>query len=383
MIIKNGEAYIDGSFKQVNISIANGMITALDEATISKTEDEVVDVTGLYVLPGLIDIHTHGCMGQDFCNGTEEALRTMAEYELSQGITSFCPTSMTYDEETLGKLFQTAATYVKKPISQAAEVIGINMEGPYIAKEKIGAQNPKYLQLPDVEAFKRLQEKAKGLIRLVDIAPELEGATAFIKQLKDQVNISLAHTNADYATASQAFELGANHVTHLFNAMPGFAHREPGVIGAAADKDKIFVEMICDGVHLHPATVRAAYKLFGADRVVLISDSMEATGLPDGQYQLGGLPVTKTGNRAVNTGTATIAGSVTSLLDCLRWTVEVANIPLEKAIAGATINPARSIGMENNIGSLTVGKKADIIILDKALNLKYIIKNGLRGVFSE
>lgn len=371
MIIKNGKLYRDGSFKNEDLYIKNGVISS---EFLQEDEEVLVDAEGCYVVPGLIDIHTHGCMGQDFCNGTYEALSTMARYELSQGVTGFCPTSMTLDEEKLAKVFQIAA--IHKNIEAEAEIFGINMEGPFISREKIGAQNPKHLHELDLAMFKRLQEQAKGLIKLVDIAPELAGAKEFIEAVKDEVKVSLAHSNAPYEVAKVAFEAGANHVTHLFNGMIGFGHREPGIIGAAAERDDVYLEIICDGIHVHPAAVRATFKLFGAEKMVLISDSMEATGLPDGQYQLGGLPVTKEGRRAYNTGTSTIAGSVTSLLDCLRWTVKEAGIPLEKALDCATINPARSIGVDSFVGSLEAGKQADIILLDKNLNLIAVVKKG-------
>jgi len=370
MEIRNGLVWqTNKSFVKQTIYVENERILGN-----ARNSSEIIDAADMYVIPGLIDIHLHGCGGYDFCDGTQEALKKIAQLELSWGITAICPAAMTLPEEQLGNIFANAATL--QEIADGATLVGINMEGPFLAKAKLGAQNPLYLHKPDVAMFKRLQEKAKGLIKLVAIAPELLGSEAFIKALKDEVHISLAHTNATYKEAQNALQNGADHITHMFNAMSGFGHHEPGVVGAAIDSDTAYAELICDGLHVHPAAVRATFKLFGSDRLVFISDSMEATGLAEGNYELGGQPVTVKGNKAVITGTETIAGSVTNLMQCLRRAVQIAGIPLEQAVGCATLNPARSIGIDKEYGSLDIGKYADIVLLDKELSIKYIIKKG-------
>lgn len=345
--------------------------------------DVCLDAAGLIVMPGLIDIHTHGCMGYDFCDGTQEALENIANYMLSQGITAFCPTSMTLPEEELARIFANAALFKERQDKGeigGAKLLGINMEGPFIAPEKIGAQNPQYLHKPDIAMFERLQKAAKGLIKIVTIAPELEGAMEFIDELHDEVHISIGHTNASYEIAMEAFYLGADHVTHMFNAMSSFNHREPGVVGAALDYRNIAAELICDGIHLHPATITFANRLFNDEHCeglpVFISDSMEATGLADGQYELGKLPVTKLGNKATLTGTDTIAGSVTNLMECLRWTVNNTSLTLREGIRACTYTPALSLGMSSSYGSMGQGKYADLLLVDESLNIKHIIQNG-------
>lgn len=278
-----------------------------------------------------------------------------------------------FSEEKLGEIFANAASYESK---QGATLIGINMEGPFISLEKKGAQNPAYIHAPDVGMFQRLQQKAKGMIKLVDIAPEENGGIAFIEELGSEVTISLAHTTADYDTAKEAFEKGAKQVTHLYNAMPPFSHRAPGVIGAACDNEKVMVELIADGVHSHASVVRTTFKMFGDERIIFISDSMMACGLLDGQYSLGGQDVTVRGNLATLTENGAIAGSVTNLMNCMKNAVQNMNIPLESAIKCATINPARAIGMEHAYGSLEEGKLANVVLLDKNLNICRIIKEG-------
>ena len=224
--------------------------------------------------------------------------------------------------------------------------------------------------------FRRLQKKAEGLIRFCDIAPETDGAMDFIRELKDEVRISLAHTTADYDTAREAFIHGARHVTHLFNAMPPFSHRAPGVIGAAAENPDVIAELICDGIHIHPSAVRAAFRLFGDERICLISDSMMATGLSDGEYTLGGQAVTVRGNLAT-LADGTIAGSVTNLMDCLRTAVQKMGIPLEDAVRCASLNPAKAIGVDALYGSIEAGKKGDVVLLRKDLSLAGVIKDGV------
>lgn len=346
----------------------------------SASEDTILDAEGCYVIPGLIDIHFHGCAGHDFSDASPEGLAAIAAYQLSQGVTSICPATMTLSSQTLHQICACARDFSKKNPAGSSRFVGINLEGPFICHAKRGAQNPEFIRPADIDLLKELQEQSEGLIKLVTLAPETEGAMEFIRQMKHSdlrdISISIGHTESGYDTAKEAFDCGADHVTHLFNAMPGFSHRSPGVIGAAFDSPGCFVEIICDGVHIAPSVIRAAFAMFGSRRIVLISDSMRATGLSDGSYTLGGLDVEVNGRYAALKD-GTLAGSVTNLLDCLRCAVSM-GIPLEDAVQCATINPARSIGIDNRHGSLTPGKTADFLLLDKDLHLAAVYKDGYK-----
>jgi len=373
MIIKNAVVYTDkGVFEQKDIVIEN------DRFAGTTTDETVIDGSGCYAIPGLTDIHFHGCVGYDFCDGTKEAIARMAEYEASVGVTTIVPATMTLAEETLLGICETAAEYRKEQeqYTDKAILCGINMEGPFISVSKKGAQNPAYIQKPDTELFERLNQACGGCIKLVAIAPEVEGAMEFIREKRGETVLSLAHTAADYDTAVKSLEIGASHVTHLYNAMNPFSHRAPGLIGAAADDEKCEVELIADGVHSHPAVVRTTFKIFGDDRIILISDSMMATGLDDGQYQLGGQDVTVKGNRA-ELADKTIAGSATNLLNCLRTAVLKMRIPLESAVKCAAVNSAKSVGIYDEYGSITNGKIANVVLLNKEdLTIQKVILKG-------
>lgn len=373
MIITNGNVFTkDAVFEQLNVAIAGSVIS--DVSTAAASDAEVIDATDCYVIPGLTDIHFHGCVGYDFCDGTAEAISAIAKYQAANGITTICPATMTLSEDMLSGICATAADYVKETHDGEAALVGINLEGPFLSYAKRGAQNPEYLHKPDAAMLQRLQEKAGGLAKLVAIAPEEEGAMECIRDLKDDYVFSIAHTTANYEQAAAAFDAGACHVTHLYNAMPPLSHRDPGVIGAAFDKDAE-VELICDGIHISPSVVRMTFQLFGDDSVILISDSMMATGMQDGTYALGGQPVIVKGNLAT-LESGTIAGSATNLMDCIRTAVTKMGIPLESAIKAATINPAKSIGIDDKYGSIETGKAADLVILNKDLSLKHVIMNG-------
>ena len=344
-----------------------------------EDEEIVVDGEGAYAIPGLIDLHFHGCVGADVCDGTPEALKKIAQYEASIGVTAIAPATMTLPVEELEQILRNAAAYKKtqKTGGFEADLLGLNMEGPFISPVKKGAQDEKNIVPCNVEIAKRFLKASEGLVKFIGIAPEESSeAVAFIKEMKDSVDISLAHTNADYDTAMAAFAAGANNAVHLYNAMPAFTHRAPGVIGAVADSKHVMAEIICDNVHIHPAVVRATFAMMGADRMILISDSMRATGMPDGTYTLGGLDVNVNGNRATLVDGGALAGSVTNLMDCMRTVVKVMEIPLETAVACATANPARSLGVYDAYGSISEGKKADIVLLDEDLALKMVIKDG-------
>ncbi len=351
-----------------------------DRITEVTCDDEQLDASGLIAIPGLVDIHFHGAMGHDFCDADPDGLTEIARYEAQNGILAICPATMTYSKEILSSICTTAKAFAdenKSVSAPIADLVGINMEGPFISKEKSGAQNPKYLSLPDIEMFHNLQGLCGNMIKLVDIAPELEGSMEFIEKLSDSVNISIAHTMCDYDTATAAFRKGAGHVTHLFNAMNGINHRNPGPVIAALENNAE-VELIADGIHIHPAMVRFVYNSFSEDKIILISDSMEATGLPDGTYQLGGQKVNVTGNRAtLSSDPSTIAGSATNLFNCMKTAVIKMKIPLEKAIKSATENPARSIGIDHDYGSIAPGKYANIILMDDDYSIRYIIQKGI------
>ena len=393
MIIRNALVYtLDHGFIEKDVYIENGYF--VEEKYYTGDRDEVLDAKGDYLIPGLLDIHFHGCAGHDFSDGTEEALEAIGRYELEHGITSICPASMTLPEDTLLRVCENASEYQNKVAEEMkskdgqgdvskqerhapmrSRLCGIHLEGPFISKEKKGAQNPAYIKEPDAEMFCRLQVAAGGLLRLITIAPEIEGAQDFIKRLSQEVHISVGHTTSDYEMAYQAFMLGADHVTHFFNAMPGFTHRAPGVVGAAFDAKHVMPELICDGIHVDASAVRVMFQLFGAERMILISDSMRATGMADGEYTLGGLPVTVRGNLATLSD-GTIAGSATNLMDCMRMAVSM-GIPLEVAVRSATYNPAKSIGVADVCGSIDCGKYGDCVIIAKEdLAIRQVILGG-------
>ena len=344
-----------------------------DEYFVSDAEDqEELDAEGLYLIPGLTDIHFHGCMGHDFCEGSTEVIQTIADYEASVGVTTICPATMTMSEETLIQICEAAAAFENKT---GAALVGINMEGPFIAMSRKGAQNPEYIVPASVALVDQLQKISGGLVKLVDLAPEEPGAMEFIEKEKGKIVLSLAHTAADYDIAKEALERGASHMTHLYNAMNPIHHRQPGPILAAADTDYTEVEIICDNIHLHPAVVRNTLRMFGKNRVIFISDTMEAVGMPDGDYELGGQPVQKKGNLAT-LADKTIAGSATNLMDCMRIAVTKMEIPLETAVRCAAVNPAKSIGIFDRYGSIEPGKFANLVALDKDLNVKWIFNRG-------
>lgn len=383
MIIKNGQVFTlenGGSFAPLTIQTKEDQITALTPASESvegASDETVIDAAGCYVIPGLVDIHFHGCDDYDFCDGTKEALDTISAYELRNGITDICPATMTLGADTLTDILKTAAAFkkqqAKNPGAAQADLIGVHMEGPFVSPAKKGAQNGAFIKDPDVELIKKWQADSEGLVRLMTIAPEMPNAQTCIHELGDEIAFSVGHTTADYDTARAAMEAGALHVTHTYNAMPPFTHRAPGVIGAAADTRGCMVELICDGVHIDPAVVRATFKLFGEDQVILISDSMMATGKPDGTYALGGQPVTVRGSHATLED-GTLAGSVTNLYSCMVNAAKM-GIPLTAAIKAATINPCRSIKADDQLGSIKVGKKAHLLLLDaEDLSIRKIIK---------
>ena len=372
MIVRNAKVFTDGCrFVEKDLVIRDGRIVF---GATPRADEEIVDAGGAYALPGLVDIHFHGAVGHDFCDADEAGLQAIADFEASKGVLAICPATMTFNEEILNGIMDVAAAHKN---GRGADLVGINMEGPYISPSKVGAQNPKYVMGADAGMFRRLQDRSGGLIKLVDVAPEEPGNLNFIRACHGEARISIAHTCADYDTAKAAFAAGASHMTHLYNAMPGITHRAPGPIIAALEEGAE-VELITDGIHIHPAMVRFTFNTFGDDHVILIADSMMACGLPDGQYSLGGQAVTVKGALATLTEhPGTIAGSATCLYDCMRHAVLDMGVPLASAVRAATLNPARSIGIDADYGSLEPGRWGNVVLADEQLNIQKVIQKGV------
>lgn len=373
MRITGGSVFTGEGFEKRDVVVEGERFIENSSTTCVQDDEPIIDATDCYVIPGLVDIHFHGSAGADMSDGDVEGLHKMGAYEASRGITAMCPATMTLPQEVLLKAALAAKAYV--PAENEAALVGINMEGPYISPGKVGAQNPEYVRNPDIEEFKALQEASGGLFKLVDIAPEEPNADVFIETLADDVRISVAHTTTNYDTAEAAFAKGARHMTHLYNAMPGLHHREPGPIPAAVEHPEVTAEIIADGVHIHPAMVRLAFKLFGDDRMILVSDTLRAAGLGDGVYDLGGQDVTVKGPVAtIEAGN--LAGSVSDLMRCLTVAVKDMDIPLVSAVKASTINPARAIGLEDR-GVIAPGYVADAVVLDQDLSIKAVVVRGV------
>lgn len=368
MKISNARVYQDGRFVPGGIEFG-ARITGFDGAG-------GIDAHGAYVVPGFIDVHTHGAVGADVSDGDAAALPGLSEYYARHGVTSFCATTMTLKEPALIRAAECVRGFVRP--EKGAKCAGIHLEGPFISYSKRGAQNPDNLHAPDRDMFDRINEASGGMVRLITVAPEIDGALDFIRYASGVCTVSLGHSAASYDQAMAGFDAGARHATHLFNGMEPFHHRKPGLVGAALAAGAE-AEIICDGFHIHPAMINAVYKMFG-EKLVIISDSLRCAGMPDGEYELGGLPITmKDGLARLHDGT--IAGSATNLLQELKNVVSY-GIPLESAVYAVTAAPARSIGLSDSIGALDVGKCADILVLDEALELKAAFVDG-RPVYGE
>ncbi len=368
MKISGGKVFdLERGFVERDVCVDGPLITP------DSQDGQAYDASGCWVSPGLTDVHFHGCRGADLSDGDPAGLQAMAEYELSRGVTQICPAGMTLPEDRLMKMCQTAAAH-RRENRPGADLVGINLEGPFLSKAKKGAQNGDWIHAPDADMLRRLMDAAEGLVKLVSVAPEEPGAMEMIRAVSEDVNVAVAHTTAGYDTALEAFRAGARQVTHLFNAMPAFSHRAPGVVGAALDSPWSRVELICDGIHIHPSVVRATFQMFGPDRVALISDTMRATGMSDGKYDLGGQEVTVKGPLAT-LADGTIAGSATDLMACMKSAVSF-GIPLADAVRSAAVTPAKAIGIFDRVGSLEPGKRANAVVLDGDLNVKAVFFHG-------
>ncbi len=378
MIIKDALVFTpDKAFVKKDIVIRDGFFA--DEGSLRLPDEEVIDAKGCYAIPGLLDIHFHGALGFDVGDATKEAFEKISEYEASVGVTAICPATMTLPVDELEHILAVGAEFAGCE-HRGADLLGFNMEGPFISHPKKGSQNEKYIIPADSSVVDRFVSASKGLVRIIGLAPEeTPGFEDFIRDNREKTTISLAHTNADYETAKRAFDAGASHAVHLYNAMTGLSHREPGVIGAVSDSHHVNAEIICDGIHVHPAVVRAAFKLMGPDRMVLVSDTLRCAGSPDGEYDLAGQTVVKKGKYCTLKDKGNLAGSVTNLFDCMRIAVKEMDIPLDDAIACATINPARAIHVDDRYGSIEKGKIGDVVLLsnDENLSLKMVIKKGV------
>ncbi|MBQ7202810.1 MAG: N-acetylglucosamine-6-phosphate deacetylase [Eubacterium sp.] len=367
MILKNCTFFNENFEKEFgDIKIENGRISEIGFFT-----EDGKDMSGKIILPGFVDIHIHGAGGADASDGKEEAFETMSRALSKCGVTSFVGTTMTLPNDRL-KSILTAAKGAKVTKSK---LIGINLEGPYIAMSKKGAQNGDYVRACDIDEI----EELFGIydkIKLITIAPEASDSAKFISHFKDRLTVSIGHTAANADECKAAINGGISHATHLYNAMTPMTHREAGVAGTALDSD-ITCELICDGAHICPAVLRNTFKILGENRGVAVSDSMRAAGLGEGEFELGGQTVyVNRGGKTAVLKDGTIAASITNIFEEFKNLLSY-GIDFKTALKSCTINPAKAVGEDAYIGSIAVGKCADLIALDEDLNLQEVYIDGI------
>jgi N-acetylglucosamine-6-phosphate deacetylase len=372
MFYTNARIFVDNEFRLGAFEVVDGKFGAILPENVPA---DAIDLGGATVIPGLIEVHSHGCAGADFSDGDYEGLKAMAKQYAQWGVTSFAPASMTLPYDVLSKAFATAKQLVEENIEGLSVLRGIQMEGPFFCYAKRGAQNADYLQNPDFEGFKKLYDDCGGLVRIVDVAPELPGAAEFVAKASELCTVSIAHTDSDYDHAKAAVDAGVTHLTHLYNAMPAIHHRNPGVIPAAVENPKVRAEIIADGYHIHPSSVRLAFTMF-KDRMILVSDSGRCAGKDEGyQFDLGGQMAEIRGGVAKLVGTETIACSASNLWACLCNAISW-GIPEAEAVRAATYNPACALGVQDVVGSIETGKVADFLVCADGYAAKRVFLSG-------
>jgi len=360
--------------KDMTVTFENERITGIGEEILSLAEEETFDLSGLTLFPGFIDIHIHGADGADTSDANVHGFEKISAFLASRAVTSFCPTTMMISQSDLKHVFMAAEVFQEQqPLG--ARMLGIRMEGPFLSREKCGVQNTEYAELPSVEYMNKVLDGfPEKLVAVVDIAPELEGADTFISEMKNKVVLSVAHTAATFAQTKKAIDRGVRHGTHLFNAMSILHHHEPGAVGALLTDERVTCELICDGIHVHPSVLSIAWKNLGEDRAVVVSDAMRAAGMPDGEYSLGGKNVIVKNGRT-DMGDGRLAGSTTDILsefkNLLSW-----GMPLRAALKACTVNPARVLGISDQVGTIEPGKYADLVAFDNEFNVKKVWVRG-------
>jgi len=377
-VIKNGTVITPSrTIKNGVVIFEDGKITAVGRESDVKMPKgaRMIDASGKTVAPGFIDIHIHGGEGRDIMEGSYEAINEIAKFVASHGTAAFLPTTVSASRDDLLK----AVGAVKKAMergTEGAEVLGFHLEGPYINPEKRGAHDAEYVRPPSPDEIKELLEAANHTIKIVTLAPEVNGSKELIKELgKLGIVASMGHSNATYREAMKALKLGVTHAAHTFNGMRSFHHREPGIVGAVLVHDELTAELISDNIHVHPVAMKLLTKTKGTNRVVLVTDAIQAAGMPDGKYKLGKQDViVKKGVCRLESGE--LAGSTLTMDEALRKAMRSIGIPLGTAIKMATTNPAGAINVGKNKGSLELGKDADIVIIDNGINVYATIVKG-------
>jgi len=372
MLIKNCRIIYKDEIELGSVLIENGKIAKINPSKINH--EVVVEGDGLYLSPGFIDIHIHGAGGYDTMDGTYEAINNISKIIINHGTTSFLPTTMTCSSDDIKKAVEAVSSAIHRG-TEGAEVLGTHLEGPFISERAIGAQNPKYIQAPSVDAFKKIIGENKNTIVSVTLAPEVEGALELIEYLKSEgIAASIGHSKATYEEVKEGIKCGACHSTHLFNAMTGFQHREPGVVGAIFDSN-ITTEVICDGIHISYPSLRVAFNQKTTDKVMLISDAMMACGMEDGTYSLGGQEVFVKDN-AARLENGALAGSILTLDKAVRNVRKNTSYELHEIVKMATYNPAKFCNVHHKKGLIKEGYDADLILFDENINIKNVMVGG-------
>lgn len=371
--IINGKVILEnGVFDNLAI-VFDEKIKSIEKVdAIDTSKYEVIDANGSYVSPGLVDMHIHGYLGEDVSDGSVQGIRTMADGILKNGVTSWCPTTMTVSKAEIEKAFDAAREIKNSNEFYGAKIIGVNSEGPFINPSKKGAQAEEHILKPDADFI----IKHSDIVKLFTVAPEVDGAIECIEKVTDKTDvlISMGHTNATFDEANIGIEKGIRHTTHLFNAMTALSHRSPGVVGAALSSDEVSTELIADTFHVDKGLFALIEKI-KKDKLCLITDCIRAGGMPDGDYTLGGQPVHKEGIKCLMPD-GTIAGSVLTLNKAVYNLFANTNVGIHTAVMCASLNPAKALGLDSEIGSLEVGKLADIIIANESFDIQTVIVDG-------